>query len=397
LNILSEKIKLVNVGLSGFPFGSAAINRCLNLYEILPKEDFEVLLINNKAIHHNNLPVNIEKEGKYSHLYYEYTTPLPYKSNSFMKRRISNFLGILNEFKLLFKLGVRKEIDIMFYYPQGKISDLLFYRFFSKLFGFPLVSHYVEYRSSFEKNNFFLRIRDRIFDSFFMFFIDGFVPISQYLEESVKEKKSQLLSIKIPPLFDFNKFDFKQNIEKKSYFLYVGYAGYIKPILKILDSFEIINDNSYYLYLILHGNLDEVENRIKKHPKKDLIKLNTKLEYEALIQYMFDAKALLIPLEDSIKDIARFPNKISEYLATKRPIITTNYGEIKYYFKDQENALIADSDEPEEFSSKMEFVISNPQKSEEIGANGNKIGLKYFNNINYREPLITFISKLINK
>jgi glycosyltransferase involved in cell wall biosynthesis len=223
------------------------------------------------------------------------------------------------------------------------------------------------------------------------------VPISQYLEESVKEKKSQLLSIKIPPLFDFNKFDFKQNIEKKSYFLYVGYAGYIKPILKILDSFEIINDNSYYLYLILHGNLDEVENRIKKHPKKDLIKLNTKLEYEALIQYMFDAKALLIPLEDSIKDIARFPNKISEYLATKRPIITTNYGEIKYYFKDQENALIADSDEPEEFSSKMEFVISNPQKSEEIGANGNKIGLKYFNNINYREPLITFISKLINK
>ena len=50
-----------------------------------------------------------------------------------------------------------------------------------------------------------------------------------------------------------------------------------------------------------------------------------------------NATAHLIPLSNSIQDTARFPNKISEYLASAKPIITTDVGEIKHYFKDMDN------------------------------------------------------------
>ena len=52
---------------------------------------------------------------------------------------------------------------------------------------------------------------------------------------------------------------------------------------------------------------------------------------------------LLIPLDpNSLADIARFSQKIAEYVSTSRPIITSNVGEIPYYFKDKENAIICE-------------------------------------------------------
>ena len=46
----------------------------------------------------------------------------------------------------------------------------------------------------------------------------------------------------------------------------------------------------------------------------------------------FNSEALLIPLRNTIQDIARFPNKLSEYVGVSGLIITTDVGEIKDYF-----------------------------------------------------------------
>ena len=391
-----RKKNIIHVGMPGIPFSkNAAINRCLAIYVLFSKDDYHLLAINNKATHFRKNTAEIPKKGKFLNINYIYTTPTPFKPNKFFKRRYYKFLGRFNEYILLLKKGFRKEIDIMFFYPSGSFFDLFelfFYRSFSKLFDYKLISHYVEYRSSFDnRKNWLLRINDIAYDHFSMFFVDGIIPISEFLIEKIHQKRKKLPILKITPVVNFQLFSKKQRKSSEDFFLFVGNTGYFNPIDTILDSFEHVAPNSHFLYLVLHGNQDRVRRKIENHPKKDLIKIFSGLDYSELIQFNIDARALLIPLFDVVKDKARFPNKIAEYLASGNPVITTNYGEIVHYFKDEENALVAENNDPFIFSKKMEFIINYPERAIEIGKNGHQTGLKYFDNNSYQKSLIEFI------
>jgi len=396
---MKRKMNLVHVGISGIPFGkSASINRCLGIYSILQETDFNILVINNRAAKYSEKSNKIQKKGFHSNISYQYTTPTPYKPNTFLKRRLYNFLGRINEFFLIFKLGFKKEIDVMVFYPEGDFLELIFYRFFSKLFGFPLISHYVEFRSSFEhRQKGWPRINDLLFDKYFMYFIDGAIPISEFLINQIRLKKERLPFLKVPPLVDFKLFLNGTENKDEKYFLYVGSTSYYNAIKTILDSFDLISNKEFYLFLIIHGpGINKIKDRLKVHPKNKLIKIFSGLAYEELVAYYKNAQALLIPLSDTLKDKARFPQKISEYVASKNPIITTNIGEMGYYFEDGINALIAKDDTPLALSEKMNFVIKNPSKAAEIGKNGYEVGLKYFDSNSYAVDLKRFVLKLIN-
>jgi glycosyltransferase involved in cell wall biosynthesis len=95
-----------------------------------------------------------------------------------------------------------------------------------------------------------------------------------------------------------------------------------------------------------------------------------------------------------LKDEARFPHKIGEYTAANRPIITTDFGEIKYYFKDMENALIADQFDPLLYAGKMEFAMNHPEIMKTIVENARLTGLKYFHYKNHGIALRKFIEKI---
>lgn len=399
---MNKRVNAVHVGISGFPFGSAAINKCLAVYEVLWGGDVDVLVINNRARHQKGLPIEINKKGKYKNIKYCYTTPTPFKPKKFIDKRYYNFIGRVKEFFLLVKLALKGEIDIMFFYPEANFFELLYYRVFSKLFRIPLVSHYVEYRTAFSnKRRLWIKINDSLFDKYFMRFVDGVLPISEYLIKHMKKSGYNKPYIKIPPLVDFEIIE--KHIEQQStkkYFLYNGSLGYSDAIDLILESFNLVNDDRFYLYMVLNGSLDDMKvfkEKLNMHPKKKRIKIFSKLEYKVLLELLYDAKALLVPLNDSIKDKARFPQKIAEYSATGNPIISTNYGEVKKYFKDEENALIADSFSSVLIAGKMNFVIKNASLSKIIGQKGYETGLKFFDANSYKVNLREFVLNIIKK
>jgi len=113
--------------------------------------------------------------------------------------------------------------------------------------------------------------------------------------------------------------------------------------------------------------------------------------YDDLIGYYKNARALLIPLQENLQDKARFPFKISEYTAAARPIITSDSGAVVEFFKDGENALLAKTGRISDFSAKLNFILENPQKAEQIGMNGYALGQNYFNYKSYRSTLLKLI------
>ncbi|MCK0131224.1 glycosyltransferase [Flavobacteriaceae bacterium F08102] len=397
---MKKKVNIVHVGLSGIPHSKgAAVNRCLALYAIFGEDDYTVLAINNRAMHAptSENKKTVKSNGKIGNLQYLYTTPTPFRANSFIKRRYYSFIGRWNEIVLLFKLGFKKKLDLVFFYPDGDFFELILYRFITKLFRAKLITHYVEYRTSFNHYHAYAKFNDTLFDKYFMYFTDGIIPISEYLISSVKKKRPRLPMIKIPPLSDYNFFDKIEPKKTDPYFLYVGSALYFSAIQSILEAYKLVENATCYLYLVVHGNgIDSVRTAVNEHPKKQLIKIVSNLPYAELVGLYKSATALLIPLSDSLKDEARFPQKIAEYLASKNPIITTYYGEIKYYFVDRENALIAMENTAKLLSEKMTFVVDNLDQAKEIGLNGYKTGKAFFDQWSYKEKLIDFCLTLRN-
>ena len=134
--------------------------------------------------------------------------------------------------------------------------------------------------------------------------------------------------------------------------------------------------------------------KIRSHISEDkTIKILSDLSYEDLIGYYKNAKALLIPLQDNLQDKARFPFKIGEYTAAGRPIITSDSGAIVEYFEDGKNALLAKTGDINDFSAKLNFILENPDKAEQIGLNGHALGQQRFNYKSYTSTLWKVIAK----
>jgi glycosyltransferase involved in cell wall biosynthesis len=394
----ARAIQAVHIGISGFPMGPAAINKCKALYGSLLAYNVEFLIINNRPIHAVSSGYKIEQLGAVDGMPYVYTTLSPYKSNSFIFRRLSNLTGRLREALLLIKLGFQNRIDIAFYYPtNGSFLEIIFFRLLSKIFGFKIIAHYVEYRSGFSQGNMFNRWSDKMFDKYFMRWVDAVLPISEFLIQHLKKRDFKGPYLKVPPLVDFKLFGSVSILQQK-YFFYVGTAAYMQAVKFMLDAFEQLGQSDYELHLLVNGNAEETERLnvlVSAHPFRSRIKCFSRISFEELVRKYKEAFALLIALTDSVQDTARFPQKISEYLASGNPVITTRNGEVPNYLKDGESALIADRYDVSEFSAKMRWAMENPDASRSIGKRGREIGLKYFDISSYSEELKNLVDSLL--
>jgi glycosyltransferase involved in cell wall biosynthesis len=228
-----------------------------------------------------------------------------------------------------------------------------------------------------------------------MYFIDGSIPISRFLLNHTIDKK-QIPCIKIPPVVDFDEIDSINRIDDGKFFLYVGSAAFVDAIETVISAFEHTDSNEFKLFLILSGSgLNRFKKKVVNSPKKQLIRILSGLPYQELIGLMKGAAALLIPLNDRIQDKARFPNKIAEYLASKRPIITNNVGDIEEYFSHEKNAILSEDSSAVSLAKSLQFVIGNPDKSDEIGKNGYLTGRENFSTQSISGPLKEFLNQFI--
>jgi glycosyltransferase involved in cell wall biosynthesis len=101
---------------------------------------------------------------------------------------------------------------------------------------------------------------------------------------------------------------------------------------------------------------------------------------------------LLIPLRNTPQDIARFPHKTGEYCASAKTIVSTNIGELKNYFKDKVNALLAENYDVAEYSTSLSYVIEEPEKCIEIGRKAHEVGKREFDHIALGKKIYDFMS-----
>ena len=161
--------------------------------------------------------------------------------------------------------------------------------------------------------------------------------------------------------------------------------------------FCLLRNKDVFLYLVVNGNKeqkDELERYLDICSQRNKIKIFSNIDQDTLDAYYKNATGLLIPLRPTIQDEARFPHKIGEYLASGNPVVSTNYGEVKHYFTDGENMLIAESYDPKLFAGKMQFILDNNPEAKRIGQNGRNMSLKNFDYRLYGERINDFLAEV---
>jgi len=389
---------IVHLGFSGFPTGNATIQRIRFTFKAVELSGYTPLII-NKLSSHPSVPYR-KNVNRFDGLLFVYTSHSLTRPESFVKRNINRLGGRFAEIRLLYRR--RRKIGAAILYTQY-FADLVYYRAISRLFGFKLVIQYVEFRSKIpSRTSFFTRLNDRLFDTSCSRFCDGAIVISEFLKNQMAQKNARLPVVKVPAICDFRDFAvIPAATPGYPYFLYCGTISYLPVISFIIEFFEKAKDEQLYggkLVCVLGSessqNFGEVEEMIGSSKYTSDIILYRNLPYREIIPLYKSADLLLIPLRNTIQDIARFPHKVSEYTASGRPLISSKIGELDYYFRDKETALLADEYQVDQYIETLREMNRKNISFDEIGRKGYEVGYRHFHFESNAPALKQFFEKL---
>jgi glycosyltransferase involved in cell wall biosynthesis len=377
--IKPASLHVLFLGSDGFPFGMADVEKQKLIAKGLRLQGADVTVICRKGVHSKNAGLEIKGEGIFEGINYYYASGTPFRSDNFLKRNLQKIKGVLSEFIIIYKIYTSKKIDAVIT-SNMSIYRIIYYRVLAEIFGFKLILSYMEYVNAISKKT-LLNINGKLFDKYVFRFLHAAMPISDFLIQKIEESHTGLKYLKVPALCDFTIFNNLHRSSEEKYFLYCGDANYSEIIKFIIGAFNRVNNDEFGLILVVSGTMPQMELLhafISESVKKDKIMTYSRLKYSDLLILYKNAAALLIPLAPTFQDKARFPHKIGEYLASGNPMITTNVGEINYYFNDRVNALVSQHYDESEYSEKMIYVIENPEASARIGEEGRKTGERVF-------------------
>jgi glycosyltransferase involved in cell wall biosynthesis len=366
---------IVYLGYSSFPNGRAEVQKLIMISKSLILADNKVTIICRNGRHDRSTYPALKPSGEFEGIHYLYASGSFYRSNNFFRRRLYEIRGKINEFLVLYKMKRKNQLDYAILSTR-RFGSVLYYVGLSKILGFKTVLNYVEYYSAFKKrkSQFSQRVNDKLFDRLTPRMVNAVFPISEFLIDHISKVAPGKPYLKVPILTDLNKYNSVKVLHDEPYFLFCGDAGYKEIVFFIIDSFSLLKTKiPYYLYLIVNGkreDVEEIKGYVNRLENAKGIKIFSDLSEGNLYSLYKNAKALLIPLRPTLQDAARFPHKTGEYLASGNPVISTNYGEMKFYFRDGENMLLADKYDKNLFAKKMQFIIDHPEVAKAIGVRG---------------------------
>ncbi len=205
--------------------------------------------------------------------------------------------------------------------------------------------------------------------------------LKQYFE---RWKREFAISELCPLTIDLEKFDKKSDSPLK--FPYIAYCGSLSNekdgIESLIRIFCRINPKFPDIHLIIIGggkNQPQLELFTKlTSGDSGKVRFTGLLDHNKVPQYLANARVLALARPNSIQAEGGFPSKIGEYLATGRPVIVTDTGEITKYLVNNHNALLAEAGNEDDFVLKLEWLLNNPDEAERIGKNGKATAKKYF-------------------
>jgi glycosyltransferase involved in cell wall biosynthesis len=369
----------------GFPKGMASASRTRHLAMGITENGSKVEILIPKPTEYPNNVLNVHLLGTIDGSVYRYTSTSTIIPGNYIKCRYMVLKGFIACAGYIHKN--RKTLDAVILYLRS-INGVAFLSFWCKLSGIPIILELCEWSISHRNTDLKTRIQNWFLTTPLFFFADGVIAISTFIKQRVSDfsdrVKRDIPCLITPILVKSDNYQCNVPYLPNGDLLFCGILDQTDIVLFLLNVMVELKENGLTRKLGITGkafnpsNLERIKSEIQKRDLSELVILRGYLPEEGLIKSYCSASVLLAPLPSGDRSIARFPNKIGEYLASGRPIVTTSIGDIPKYLTNEESAYLVDPDDVKGFATAVRDVLNNPVKAEKIGKRGYEVAMKYF-------------------
>ncbi len=141
----------------------------------------------------------------------------------------------------------------------------------------------------------------------------------------------------------------------------------------LLEAFAIVAKKEVQSLLLLAGPKNKKMRRqaYELGIEKNIIETDI-FKYSDLSSILACADVCALPMRDTEGNQARWPNKIGEYMAAGRPIVTSAVGEMKYLFKEYPMGIAVEQD-ARQFAKALIVLLLDSAKNREMGKVARKV------------------------
>ena len=378
-----------------FPEGNAATNRVYTYAKGFTENGIIVHVICFGSQY------NSEGDGQTNGIKFYHPFGQRKRNKYFVIRRFQKLLKYFNAIKLIKRINNDEKIIAINSWTDIFLNHLLAW-FLAKIFKTKLIVECSEHPLRQYQNG---ALKKKI--GILKFYLeanlcDGVFCISQFLVDfyrkyGVNQRKLFLVPSTVDPA------RFTKTGENPITRPYIGYFGSLTFVRDNVDllirAFARVSSKHSEMQLVLGGFCSESE-------KKQLLDLIAELNIQSKVQllgfltreeiltYISHADILVMVRSNDLQSKASYPSKLTEFLASSKPVITVNVGEIPLYLSDGVNAFLVEPGNPDALAKKLNYVIRNYELAQKVGQKGKELTDTIFN-YNYQvKRMIGFINSL---
>jgi len=180
----------------------------------------------------------------------------------------------------------------------------------------------------------------------------------------------------------------------------VGFAGMdhgevedLRPFLEAIHELKLKHSN--FIWFSTGGRLPDVF-RNYYEIGKEYHEFGW-VDYDQYRNCLACADVLLLFQEDHLINQARWPNKLGDYMAVGRPVLTTSVGEVETFASGfEQHGLYLTAWNKEAVIASLDELLGNPDKMNEMGQKNAEIARNAFSWERKSEELGVFLEKIIS-
>jgi glycosyltransferase involved in cell wall biosynthesis len=310
------------------------------------------------------------------------------RPNFFIFKLFDDSLSVLRLIIFLVSiLNRRRSISLLVY--NDEIQTNIPIHFISQLFRIRKITFVPEfYDKSDFKGSIFKKIRWYGFLLNFYYInkhSDKLIVFSHFLkDEYVKQGFDRKNIIVQPNLVDFEFWKTK-NVKTKFSIGYSGTPSIKDGLYDLFEAISLLQDENIHISLVVVGDstfgaslIPDLEIECQKLGILRKVTFKGLVDSNMVKQYLSECRILAITRPSTLQTKAGFPTKLGEYLSLERPVLSTDFGDIKTYFEDGIDIVIAECGNPKSIAQKIKWMTQNNQDLEMISQNAYKKAKELF-------------------
>lgn len=218
-------------------------------------------------------------------------------------------------------------------------------------------------------------------------FADGVIPISTYLEDYVRRSCGRVPPVlRVPVMVDpamFSPRTGETATQAAREVLYCGGLDHVAEIERAIRAFAAAaSDLDDVRLAVVGGGPAHLKQRAEAAAAAagvgGRVEFVDRLSRDDLAERMAAAAVLILPRPAGLFSQAGLPNKLGEYLASGRPVVTTAVGDVPLYLDDGSSAFVVEPGDEARFGERIRYALMHPDEATLVGERGREVAAARF-------------------